>query len=99
MRRLNVPNTACIDEFGRIASGINAARYSSIWPLSTTAPLNRTGADWAIASLQPLGKKRQISPGKLPVDRNTADRLLWQFKQLRKSRAINEERRFARDRV
>jgi hypothetical protein len=46
-----------------------------------------------------LGKKRQISPGELPGDWNTADRLLWQFKQLGKSRAINEESGFARDRV
>jgi len=30
MRRLNVPNTSCIDEFSGIASGMNAARYSSI---------------------------------------------------------------------
>src|SRR5467141_5245988 len=46
-----------------------------------------------------LDKKRQISPGELPVDWNPADRLLWQFKQLRKSQAINEESGFARDRV
>jgi hypothetical protein len=35
----------------------------------------------------------------LPGDWNAADRLLWQFKQLGKSRAINEESGFARDRV
>ena len=46
-----------------------------------------------------LGKKRQIPPGELPGYWNAADRLLWQFKQLRKSRAINEESGFARDRV
>jgi len=46
-----------------------------------------------------LGKKRKISLGELPGDWNPADRRLWQFKQLRKSRAINEESGFARDRV
>jgi hypothetical protein len=62
----------------------------------TTQPDGRCARDCVTTALD---KKRQISPGELPVDWNPADRLLRQFKHLRKSRAINEESGFARDRV
>src|SRR5271167_2985785 len=46
-----------------------------------------------------LGEKSQIPPGELPGDRDAADRLLRQFKQLCKSRSVDQKGEFARDRV
>jgi hypothetical protein len=44
-----------------------------------------------------LGEQREISPGELPGDRNAADRLCWQFKQLCKPRSIDQKGEFADD--
>src|SRR6516165_12610311 len=46
-----------------------------------------------------LGEELQISPRKLPVDWEVADRLLRQFKQLRKLRSVSQKFEIARHRV
>jgi len=46
-----------------------------------------------------LGEKRQISPRKLPGDRDAGDRLFRQLEEPRKPRTINQKAEFAHDHV